>query len=55
LGFMSTGRWAAGTAERSRRSLAADEGPANEGPANAMREVSSDSAPDSDPAQSTAR
>jgi predicted MFS family arabinose efflux permease len=60
LGFMSTGRWAAGTAERSRRSLVADKGPASEqpsidDPANAMREVTSDSAPDSDPAQSTAR
>ncbi|MDQ2810600.1 MAG: MFS transporter [Actinomycetota bacterium] len=50
LGFMSTGRWAAGTAERSRRSLAADDGPAN-----ATREVSGDSAADSDPASSTAR
>ena len=50
LGFASTGRWAAGTAERSRRSLAADEGPAN-----ALREASNGSAPDSDSARSTAR
>jgi EmrB/QacA subfamily drug resistance transporter len=49
LGFVSTGRWAAGTAERSRRSLARDEGADYE-----LREVPSDSAPDSDRAQSSA-
>jgi EmrB/QacA subfamily drug resistance transporter len=50
LGFVSTGRWAASTAERSRRSLVADDGPANE-----LREVSGDSAPGSGSARSTAR
>jgi EmrB/QacA subfamily drug resistance transporter len=49
LGFVSTGRWAAGTAERSRRSLVVD------GPANELREVSGDSAPGSGSARSTAR
>jgi hypothetical protein len=49
LGFVSTGRWAAGTAERSRLSLAADEGPAN-----AEREASHGSAPDSDSAAPSA-
>ena len=49
LGFVSTGRWAAGTVERSRLSLAADEGPAN-----AEREASHGSAPDSDSAAPSA-
>jgi EmrB/QacA subfamily drug resistance transporter len=50
LGFVSTGRWAAGTADRSRRSLVVDDGPASE-----LREVSGDPAPDSGSARSTAR